>query len=63
MSIQVHQDTILWGSDIQGSATRATEAICTNRNTPSNNQKELQSFLGIINYMGKFYPETVDIRE
>ena len=27
------------------------------------NRKELQAFLGIINYLGKFYPSTVNICE
>ena len=29
--------------------------------TPPNNKKELQAFLGIINYLGKFSPGTADV--
>ena len=45
-----------WGSDISGrSATRPKDAACTNSNFPPN-QKELQSFLDIMNYLGNLLP-------
>ena len=30
---------------------------------PPNNKRELQAFLGIINYLGKFFPSTVAVCE
>ena len=54
MSFQVYISPILWGNHIMAwSKTRPTKAQGTDGNaTP--NKKELQAFLGIINYLGNY---------
>ena len=37
--------------------------LCTLTEMPPNNKKELQSFLGIMNYLGKFLPSATEICE
>ena len=59
MSFQVHVNTILCGGSVQtGCPTRPTKGQSTDRNAGAKNKKELQAFLGIINYLNKFSPGT-----
>ena len=42
---------------------RSTDAQGTYGNAPLKNKKELQAFLGIINYLGKYCPSTSNMCE
>ena len=44
-------------------AARHQEAVCNNRDVPSTNNTELQSLLGIMNYLGRFSPSTAEACE
>ena len=62
MSFQVHVNTILWGGSVKtGCPTRPTKGQSTDRNASAQKQKELQVFLGIINYLNKFSPGTLEV--
>ena len=59
----MHINTTLWRGDIkERSPARSTKSQGTDRHAARpNNKKELQAFLGISNYLGKFFPVTADI--
>ena len=54
--------TILWWSSIKGKhATRPTKIKVLTYISVPNNKRELQTFLGIINFLGKFSPGMVEV--
>ena len=58
MSFQVHVDTILWwGSVKRGHSAGPTKDQSSDEMPAPKNKKELQAFLGIINYLSKFSPD------
>ena len=60
MPIQLPQNTILWGGNIQRSKTRPQEAMHTKRNAYPTNKEESQSSLGIMKYLRKVSPTTAE---
>ena len=58
----MHVYSILWGSDIERWSSARSQKIkaLTDMLVP-NSKKELQAFLGIINYLGKFSPGTPNV--
>ena len=57
MSFQVYISSIFWGNhNLTWSKTISTEAEGTHGDAPPKTKKELQAFLLMINYLGKFSP-------
>ena len=62
MSLQVHQGTVLFGSDMQrGRVTRPKDSVHANGNAHLTIKKELQSFLGMMILLGKFSPSNAEV--
>ena len=62
MPFQVHLSSTLWGDDFKSrSTTQPTKAESTHQHAANKTKKELQAFLGIINYLGKFSPRTAEV--
>ena len=60
--MQVYISPILWKDYIMAlSTTRPAENQGPGRNASSQNKKELQAFLGIINYLAIFSPSTAGV--
>ena len=61
MPFEVHICPILWWGDIEAwFATKPTKAESSHGDVNLKIKKEPQTFLGIINYLGKFFPSTAD---
>ena len=65
MPFQVHLSSILWGGVISrlGIQYDPQKLKVVIDMPPPKTKKELQAFLGIINYLGKFSPRTVEVCE
>ena len=64
MSFQVHINTVLCQSSImRRPPTRSTKDQSTDQMPVPKNKRELQAFLGTINYLGKFSPSTLEVCE
>ena len=64
MSFQVYINTILWGGHIKIGHPPNPQKVKALMEMPApKNKKELQAFLGVINYLNKFSPGTSEACE
>ena len=62
MSSQVCQNAMFWRNNLKKwSTTQPSKLHVLMEMSLHNNTKELQSFLGVMNYLGKFSPVTAEM--
>ena len=62
MLFQIHKGGIFqWDSIMTGSIAGPSETAYACWYVTPSNEKEIQKFLGMINYLGKFSPSTAEV--